>query len=96
MMNPIITVLDKVHELERFNCGNDELNRWLGTIARQHQANFLSQTLVLVDENEPGIVLGFYALALRSMTPKGALPASVTKKLSRNSSESCRWMGTVR
>ncbi|WP_083438998.1 GNAT family N-acetyltransferase [Herbaspirillum autotrophicum] len=80
-MTPQIIALEKTHEVRRFNCGNDVLNRWLQQTARQHQKNSISQTFVLVKEDEPGTILGFYALSLRSMTPNEELPADVAKKL---------------
>lgn len=84
MMTPFVVALEKVHDVKSFNCGNDVLNNWLGSIARQHQDNSLSQTFVLVDADFPQVVLGYYALALRSMTPKEALPREIAKKLPRN------------
>jgi len=76
-----ITALDKVHQVNIFDCGNDALNSWLQQTAKQHQKNSISQTFVLVSEDEPGKVLGFYALALRSMTSNDALPKDVAKRL---------------
>jgi GNAT superfamily N-acetyltransferase len=70
-----------VHEVKYFNCGNEILNKWLQQTARQHQKNSISQTFVLAEEDAPGTVLGFYALALRAMTPSEELPADVAKKL---------------
>lgn len=80
MAHSVVT-LDKQHDLKSFDCGNTALNTWLRTTARQHQKKSLSSTFVLVDDESPNAVIGFYTLAIRSMTAIENLPPSMTKKL---------------
>jgi GNAT superfamily N-acetyltransferase len=60
------------------------LNTWLQTTARQHKEKKLSQTFVLVDDNKPEVIAGFYALAARGMVHKETLPPPMAKKLPSN------------
>jgi GNAT superfamily N-acetyltransferase len=83
-MNKNIVVLEQDHDVTRFDCGTERLNAWLQRTARQHQSKSLSGTFVLVDEDEPSVILGFYALNIRAMTQVDELPADMAKKLPRN------------
>lgn len=76
-----VVMLDKAHDLKSFDCGIPTLNIWLQTIARQHQKKLLSSTFVLVDDEFPESVIGFYALAIRGMMAIEDLPPSMTKRL---------------
>lgn len=76
-----IVMLGKKHDLKSFDCGNPILNTWLQTTARQHQKKSLSSTFVLVDDESSEVVIGFYTLAIYSMTAKEQLPPSMTKSL---------------
>lgn len=78
-----VAPLDTVHELKEFNCGNEDLNVFLKTTAGQHQRKFISKTYVLVDDEAPSEVMGFYTLAVRKMIPKEDLPPEMAKKLPR-------------
>lgn len=80
-MNPFVNALDEVHDVNSFDCGTDTLNIWLRQVAKQHQKNYISQTFVLESEDDSSKVLGFYALALRGMTPTEDLPEKMAKKL---------------
>ncbi|CAE6691376.1 GNAT family N-acetyltransferase [Candidatus Nitrotoga fabula] len=79
-MGRYVAPLDQTHDVKNFDCGTDKLNRWLQTIASQHQAKGLSKTFVLVDDNAPTVIIGFYALAIRRMTPRETLPAELARK----------------
>jgi len=57
---------------------------WLREIAGQHMKRHISKTYVLTDDDAPGKVIGFYALAIRAMTPKQELPPAMAKKLPRD------------
>jgi GNAT superfamily N-acetyltransferase len=74
-------VLNREHEVAQFDCGNPVLNDWLAKIARQHQKNALSSSFVLIDDQEPAKVLGFYALAIRGLVHSATLPATMGKRL---------------
>lgn len=73
----------EIHEIKSFDCGNAELNEFLQTIAGQHQRKFISKTYILVDDDEPTKVMGFYTLALRRMVSKEELPLQMAKRLPR-------------
>jgi GNAT superfamily N-acetyltransferase len=75
-----VVPLDKTHDVKSFESNTPALNQWLQTVARQHQEKSLSKTFVLVDDDNPDTIIGFYALAIRGMTAKEALPADIAKK----------------
>ncbi len=75
--------LETVHEVKEFDCGNNDLNVLLQTTAGQHQRKFISKTYVLVDDEAPTEVMGFYTIAVRKMSPKEDLPPEMAKKLPR-------------
>jgi ribosomal protein S18 acetylase RimI-like enzyme len=77
-----ITELKKaIHDVKRFNCGTPALNLWLQSTAGQHQKNGISKTYVLTADEAPALIVGYFTLALRKMTPKEAIPDSMAKKL---------------
>jgi GNAT superfamily N-acetyltransferase len=78
-----ITALSRTHKLQNFDCGNIELNNYVRETARQHQRKNISKTYVLVHEEAPVDVIGFYTLAVRRMVPTQALPTDVAKRLPR-------------
>lgn len=82
-MAPTIKALEKVHDLKSFDCGVPALNLWAQTTAMQHQKNGMSKTFVCTDEVEPNKILGFVALAIRTLTPTEELPPEMRKKLPR-------------
>jgi predicted GNAT family N-acyltransferase len=65
--------------LKSFNCGNATLDAWLQNTARQHQQKNLSRTFVLVQEELPTAVVGYYSLAIRGLTFTEMLPQSMRK-----------------
>lgn len=75
--------LGQQHDVSGFRCGVPALDTWLRNTARQHQAKRLSQTFVLVDDAAPLIVVGYYALAVRGLVDREALPEQVVKRLPR-------------
>lgn len=75
-----IQALNPNHQLADFDCGRDDLNLWLHTIARQHQKKRISSTFVLVDEAQPMQVMGYYALTICSIA-SNTLPRTASKKL---------------
>jgi hypothetical protein len=58
-----IETLSKDHNRSEFDCGVDELNQYLKRIARQHLNKGISRIFILVDDNKPSEILGFYTLA---------------------------------
>ena len=73
--------LDQTHDLKGFNCGNKDLDSWLQNIARQHQKKNISNTFILAADESPTVVIGYYALAIRGLTPTADLPEHFQKAL---------------
>jgi GNAT superfamily N-acetyltransferase len=74
-----IEPLSSHHDRESFDCGQPDLEDYLKRIARQHAEKGVSRTFVIVDDAEPGSVLGFMTLALCEIIPS-ALPPKFAKK----------------
>lgn len=74
-----IQALNRSHDLKGFNCGNAALDAWLQNTARQHQQKNLSRTFVLVPEELPSAVVGYYSLAIRGLTFTEMLPQNMRK-----------------
>lgn len=53
--------LAKHHDKKNFDCGNDEINRYLQTMASQHAKKGISQTHVLANDDT---IRGFYTLSV--------------------------------
>lgn len=58
-----IESLSRKHNRAGFDCGVDELNKYLQRVARQHLNKGMSRTFVLIDESRPLDIIGFYTLA---------------------------------
>jgi len=58
-----IETLSRDHNRAAFDCGNDELNRYLRNTARQHIEKGMSRTFVLVEDSNQTEILGFFTLA---------------------------------
>jgi GNAT superfamily N-acetyltransferase len=69
-----VVPLETVHEVKEFDCGNSDLNLFLQATAGQHQRKFISKTYILIDDDAPTEVMGFYTLAVRRMVSKDDLP----------------------
>ena len=59
-----IELLSKAHNRKGFNCGETALNQFLQRTARQHIQKGLSRTFVLVDDQQPSVIIGFFTLSL--------------------------------
>ena len=59
-----IELLSKTHNRKGFNCGKTALNQFLQRTARQHIQKGLSRTFVLVDDEQPSVIIGFFTLSL--------------------------------
>ncbi|MDQ4624348.1 N-acetyltransferase [Janthinobacterium lividum] len=80
-MGLIIMALGAAHDVKRFDCGTDALNTWLREIASQHMRKGISKTYVLVEEEKPQTILGFYTVAIHPLTPVGELPFAMQRRL---------------
>lgn len=80
-----LELLTKAHDRAGFDCGSEPLNAFLKQTARQHAERGISRTYVLVEEDAPAQILGFFSLNLcqlksESLTPEEAqrLPRDVS------------------
>ncbi len=74
-----IAPLTRLHDRRRFDCGVSELNHYLQNTARQHGTKGIARTFVLVNDQEPGVILGYYTLcACEVVTEK--MPRKHAKK----------------
>lgn len=73
--------LEKAHDRKLFDCGNEDLNRYLREQARQDAEKRVAAPFVLT---QPGshAVLGFYTLSA-SIIPVQELPPNLMKRLPR-------------
>ena len=78
-----VVPLQIFHEVSQFDCGNYDLNDYLQSMAGQHQKKFISKSYVLVDDDTPTQVMGFYTLSVRRMVAKENLPPELSKRLPR-------------
>jgi hypothetical protein len=76
-----VVLLEKRHDRSAFNCGNEDLNRYLKQQARQDAEKYVAAPFVLVEPDAP-IVRGYYTLS-STLIPLNELPPELTKKLPR-------------
>lgn len=74
--------LDPRHEVKKFDCGIEVLNDWLQRTARQHQEKNISRTYVIVDDESPADILGFYAITICEVSAAD-IPQQLAKRLPR-------------
>jgi hypothetical protein len=73
--------LQKGHDRSAFDCGNEDLNRYLKQQARQDAEKYVAAPFVLIETDAP-IVRGYYTLS-SSLIPLDELPKALVKKLPR-------------
>ena len=76
-----VVPLEKGHDRTAFDCGNEDLDRYLKHQARQDAEKYVAAPFVLVETDAP-IVRGYYTLS-SSRIPLDALPTALAKKLPR-------------
>ncbi len=76
-----VSPLDKAHDRKSFDCGNEDLNRYLREQARQDAEKRVAAPFVLTQPGS-GVVLGFYTLSA-SIIPVDELPPDLMKRLPR-------------
>jgi GNAT superfamily N-acetyltransferase len=74
-----IELLGKQHHRDGFDCGNEALNQFLKQTARQHIQKGVSRTFVLVNTEQPEIIIGFFTLTLCEVH-LDQFPAKLLKK----------------
>ena len=78
----LIRPLSKRHDTKGFDCGNDDLNRWLVQIAGQHGKKLVSKTFVAAENETASEILGYYAIGLLELRNE-ELPANLQQRLPR-------------
>lgn len=64
----IIEPISRQHERKQFDCGDDEVNRFLREQALQDHDKDMSRTMVLIDdEADPTRIIGYHTLAMRQV-----------------------------
>lgn len=61
--------LSKNHDRTGFDCGDKKLNEFLQKTARQHAKREISRTFVLIDNELPQTILGYYTLTVCEVMP---------------------------
>lgn len=75
-----ISPLDKkVHDRNKFDCGEPALNNYLKQVSGQHDNKDLARTFVLTSHQNTSQIKGFYSLALCKVE-LNELPKSIAKK----------------
>lgn len=80
----IIRPLESSHDRKAFDCGVPALNDFLHKTARQHREKGLSNTFVLLDENTPHEILGFFTLSFLEVDA-ATLPREYSQRLPKTS-----------
>lgn len=76
----IIQKLDRSHIVELFDCGYEDLNRYISRFALNNQSAGSAQTYVAIADNK---VVGYYSLAVGAMAHSQA-PIRMAKGLARH------------
>ncbi|UNU72814.1 GNAT family N-acetyltransferase [Moraxella nasovis] len=63
MKDVVFKKLDKHHDKQSFDCGQDEINAYLKTLAGQHIKKNIAKVHVLTNINNPNHIIGFYTLS---------------------------------
>lgn len=80
----IIRPLDLSHDRKTFDCGVPVLNDFLHKTARQHRDKGLSNTFVMLDNNAPQEILGFFTLSFLEVDTS-TLPGKYSHRLPKSS-----------
>lgn len=74
-----IEPLARQHDRSRFDCGEPALNDYLARYARQNQGSGIAQAFVVIGDEEPARILGYYSLSVAGID-KANLPAGAAKR----------------
>lgn len=72
--------LERTHAVDSFDCGHEDLNRYLRRFARNNQSAGSAQTYVAITDNR---VIGYYSLSVGAVAHAEA-PTRVVKGLARH------------
>ncbi len=98
--------LNKNHDRKGFDCGDKHLNEFLQKHARQHAQRNISRTFVLIDDDAPQAIVGYYRLTVCEVVPgnipdprlhnyPNPLPASKLARLAVNMQKQRRGFGEL-
>lgn len=78
--------LAKHHDRQNFDCGQDDINTYLKNFANQHAKKNIAKIHILIDENNPNQIIGFYGLSNTELVMKikgypNKIPAILIGKL---------------
>lgn len=76
-----VSPLEKAHDRKSFDCGNEDLNRYLREQARQDADKRVAAPFVFTQPGSPA-VLGFYTLSA-TIIPVDELPSDLMKRMPR-------------
>lgn len=77
-----IEALASHHDRDGFSCGVDSLDRYLRTQASQDVRRKANGVFILVELDQPKIVLGYYTLCATAL-PQGDVPVAARKHIPR-------------
>jgi GNAT superfamily N-acetyltransferase len=77
-----IEALASHHDRQGFSCGVDSLDRYLRTQASQDVRRKANGVFVLVEPDNPDVVLGYYTLCATAV-PQGDVPLGARKHIAR-------------
>ena len=80
-LRPVEPLDSERHKTDRFDCGQPNLDRWLGACAGQSQRRDVARTFVVADEESK--VVGYYMLVAAEVD-HGAASPSVRAGVSRH------------
>jgi hypothetical protein len=75
-----VEILSDNHNRSNFSCGIESLDRYLKLQAGQDRKRKLAATFVIVVEDEPDLIAGYYTLSSTAIDP-GDLPLQLRERL---------------
>jgi GNAT superfamily N-acetyltransferase len=86
--------LDKQHDRDGFRCGVESLDSYLKTQASQDMRRKANAVFVLVAEDSPGRIAGYFTLCAYGLSP-GAVPEKARKHIPRYPQVSATLLGRL-
>jgi GNAT superfamily N-acetyltransferase len=68
-----VTSLDRNHDVRTFDCGDEDLNRYLRQFAERHAKRGMSRTYVAFPVTDPSRVIGYFTLSAGSVSNDAAV-----------------------
>jgi GNAT superfamily N-acetyltransferase len=89
-----LETLGKQHDRDRFRCGVESLDAYLKTQASQDMRRKANAVFVLVPEDSPGRIAGYFTLCAYGLSP-GAIPEAARKHIPRYPQVSATLLGRL-